>query len=104
MTTIEITAGEALILDRLHAGVAIRFTGNGFNHSTVTKAGTFQGRGYNGENGWYTQRNNSLMPQDAVESLIEKGLINVHFVEVGGILVRENTLVLADVGARVGRI
>jgi hypothetical protein len=88
-----ITPGEATILNALNAGVEIAYTGNGFDNKTVKPDGTFTTTPNEG-NGWHTQRNNSLMEQAAVESLIADNLIRVESTHVGGILEYTHKLVL----------
>lgn len=88
------TPEENRIVTALQEGTAIRFTGNGFNHSSVTADGKFADGIPRGQDGWYTQRNNGRVNQEAVEALIQRGVIRVNVVPVGGILVQENTLVL----------
>lgn len=101
MATDTLTNSERLIIQNLRDTVPIRFSGNGFNHGSVTPAGTFAPGRKDEYNGWYTQRNNALMPQEAVESVIAKGLVEVVITPVGGILVNENTLKLTLVGQTI---
>lgn len=91
--TLTLTKDENFIVSALANGIAIRFTGNGFNHASVKEDGTFQSRKNSGD-GWYTQQAASRMPQEAVESLIAKGIVRVNVEPVGGVLVQENTLAL----------
>jgi hypothetical protein len=93
-----LTTAENRIIENLNNGIDIRFTGNGFNHSSVTLDGDFTGKRDSENNGWYTQKNNALQPLEAVMSVIAQGLVEVVITPVGGILVNENTLALTTKG------
>jgi len=74
------------------------FSGNGFNNETVRPDGTFDGNRKDEHNGWYTQKFNGQINQEAVETLISQGLLEIETTDIGGILRKHHELKVTDAG------